>query len=119
MFEEAARQHKRFEKVLEVLRLRDELARDVDRLNGVAITASLGPRCGGVVVRARGLLAASRVRFSFEVHEGKPVSLDRQLRETFAAVAPRKLAVPRAPGIPGAAGALVLLDLARGGMAAV
>jgi hypothetical protein len=27
------------------------------------------------------------------VHEGKPVSLDHQLRDTFAAVAPRKLTV--------------------------
>ena len=41
MFEDAARQHKRFEKVQDVLRLRDELAREVDRLNGVAITPSL------------------------------------------------------------------------------
>jgi len=40
-FRGRARQHKRFEKVQEVLRLRDELARDVDRLNGVAITPSL------------------------------------------------------------------------------
>src|SRR6266436_4965606 len=40
-FEEAARQHKRYEKVQEVLRLRDELARDIDRLHGVAITRSL------------------------------------------------------------------------------
>ena len=31
------------EKVQDVLRLRDELARDVDRLNGVAITPSLAP----------------------------------------------------------------------------
>ena len=30
-------------------------------------------------------------RFSFEVREGKTVSLDRTLRETFAAVEPRKL----------------------------
>src|SRR5207249_2957901 len=34
-FEEAARQHKRFEKVQDVLRLRDELASDIDRLHGV------------------------------------------------------------------------------------
>jgi hypothetical protein len=32
-------------------------------------------------------------RFGFEVREGKPVSLDHSLRETFAAVAPRKLAL--------------------------
>jgi excinuclease ABC subunit C len=32
-------------------------------------------------------------RFGFEVQEGKTVSLDRKLRETFAAVTPRKLTV--------------------------
>src|SRR5215471_12741887 len=42
-FEEAARQHKRFEKVQDVLRLRDELATDIDRLHGVAITRSNSP----------------------------------------------------------------------------
>src|SRR5271157_5558355 len=42
-FEDAARQHKRFEKVQEVLKLRDDLARDVDRLYGVeeGVTVSL------------------------------------------------------------------------------
>ncbi len=59
MFEEAARQHKRLEKVLEVLKLRDELARDVERLNGVAITRSRGAGGGGDVVRARRQLAAA------------------------------------------------------------
>jgi hypothetical protein len=33
------------------------------------------------------------VRFGFEVQEGKPVSLDRKLREVFAAVTPLKLTV--------------------------
>ena len=83
-FEEAARQHKRYEKVQDVLKLRDELARDVDRLNGVAITRSLAPtrsRCGSSA-KATG---SSRSASSFEVQEGKPVSLDRKLRETFAA----------------------------------
>ena len=91
-FEEAARQHKRFEKVQEVLKLRDELARDVDRLHGVAITRSLA---GGAVelwpVR-EGNWQTPRT-FSFEVQEGRPVSLDHQLREAFAAVTPRKLTV--------------------------
>ena len=41
MFEDAARQHKRYEKVQDVLRLRDELVRDIDALQGVAITRSL------------------------------------------------------------------------------
>jgi hypothetical protein len=33
-----------------------------------------------------------QARFTFEVVEGKPVSLDRKLRETLAGAAPRRLA---------------------------
>ena len=43
-FEQAARQHKRIEKIQEVLSLRDDLARDIDRLNGIAVTASAEPQ---------------------------------------------------------------------------
>jgi excinuclease UvrABC nuclease subunit len=91
-FEEAARQHKRFEKVQEVLKLRDELACDVDRLGGVAITRSL---VAGAVEFwfVRGGNWQSPQRFSFEVQEGKPISMDRQLREAVAAVAAQKLTV--------------------------
>lgn len=39
-FEEAARQHRRLEKVQDVLKLRDELARDIEHLNGLAVTPS-------------------------------------------------------------------------------
>jgi hypothetical protein len=92
MFEEAARQHKRFEKVQEVLRLRDELARDVDRLNGVAITPSLVPDAVEMWFLRDGMWCAPQ-RFGFEVRDGKPVSLDHQVRETFAAVTPEKLTV--------------------------
>jgi len=91
-FEEAARQHKRLEKVQDVLKLRDELARDVDRLHGVAITRSLDPQAVEMWF-VRGGSWQEPQRFSFEVHEGKTVSLDRKLREAFAAVKPRKLAV--------------------------
>jgi len=84
-FEEAARLHKRFEKVQEVLKLRDELVSDLDRLNGVAIARSTAPDAVEVwAVRAGHL--QPRQRLDFEVHEGKPVSLDRKLREMFAAV---------------------------------
>ena len=92
MFEDAARQHKRFEKVQDVLRLRDELVRDVDRLNGVAITPSLAPDAVEMWFVRDGVWCAPE-RFGFEVHEGKPVSLDRQLRDTLARVAPGKLTV--------------------------
>jgi excinuclease ABC subunit C len=91
-FEEAARQHKRLEKVQEVLKLRDELARDVDRLDGVAITRSLDPHAVEMwFVRAGNWQEPQR--FSFEVQEGRTVSLDRKLRETIATISPRKLTV--------------------------
>jgi excinuclease ABC subunit C len=91
-FEEAARQHRRYEKVREVLALSDELARDIDRLHGVALTPSIQPEAVELwVVRAGWWLG--RRRLSFEVEEGKPVSLDLKLREAFAAVEPRKTTV--------------------------
>ena len=89
-FEEAARQHKRYEKVLEALKLRDDLACDVDHLNGVAIARSAAPDAVEMWFVRDGAWQRQQ-RFGFEVHEGKPVSLDRQLRETFAAVESRKL----------------------------
>jgi len=85
MFEEAARQHKRLEKIQEVLKLRDELARDIDHLHGVAITASLEPNAVELWFVRAGQWVEPR-RFSFEIAEGKPVSLDRKLREMLASV---------------------------------
>ena len=92
LFEEAARQHKRYERVQDVLKLRDDLAREVDRLNGVAITRSRAPAAVEMWFVRDGNWQEPQ-RFGFEVQEGKPVSLDRKLRETFAAVKPRRLAV--------------------------
>jgi excinuclease ABC subunit C len=92
MFEEAARQHKRLERVLDVLGLRDDLARDVDRLSGVAITRSLAPEAVEMWFVRDGNWHAPR-RFTFDVPEGKAVSLDRKLRETFADLTARKLTV--------------------------
>ncbi len=89
-FEEAARQHKRFEKVQEALKLRDGLARDVDRLNGVAVTRSVDPGAVDLWFVHGGDWQDS-TRLGFEAPEGKPVSLDRRLREIVAALAPRKL----------------------------
>ena len=68
-----------------MLKLRDELARDVDHLHGVAITASLEPNAVEFwFVRAGAWLEPRR--FSFEIAEGKPVSLDRKLREMLASM---------------------------------
>ena len=91
-FEDAARQHKRFEKVQEVLKLRDELARDVDRLNGLAITRSLAADAVELWFVRDGHWQEPQ-RFRFGVEEGVTVSLDRKLRESFAAVAARRLTV--------------------------
>jgi len=89
LFEEAARQHKRLEKVQDVLKLRDELAGDVDRLNGVAITRSVVPEAVELWLVREGDWLGPR-RLSFEVHEGKPVPLDYALREILAAAGPRR-----------------------------
>ncbi len=91
-FEEAARQHKRLEKVQEVLKLRDELVRDVDRMNGVAVTRSAAPEAVELWLLQDGYWLGPR-RLSFEVHEGKPAPLDRALREIFSAADPRRLGV--------------------------
>jgi len=91
-FEEAARQHKRLEKVQEVLKLRDELARDIDRLHGVAILPSAAPDSVELWFVAGGHLQPA-TRLGFEVEEGKPVPLDRKLREVLGALTPRQSSV--------------------------
>jgi excinuclease ABC subunit C len=88
MFEEAARQHKRLEKIQEVLKLRDELARDVERLHGIAITASTERNAVELWLVHRGALLEGR-RFSFEITEGKPASLDAKLRSLFSTLEER------------------------------
>jgi excinuclease ABC subunit C len=90
VFEEAARQHKRFEKVQEVLKLRDDLARDIDKLHGVAVTPSAASDAVELWMVREGHWQAPQ-RLSFEVQEGKPVSLDRKLRDIFAAQPLRRL----------------------------
>jgi excinuclease ABC subunit C len=91
-FEDAARQHKRYEKVQEVLKLRDEMACDIDRLYGTAIAPSTAPNSVDLWLVHAGHLQPAQ-RFSFEIEEGKPVSLDRKLREIFSALEPRILPV--------------------------
>jgi excinuclease UvrABC nuclease subunit len=88
-FEEAARQHKRLEKVLDVLKLRDELARDIDRLHGVAVLPSAAPAAVELWFVAGGHLQPA-TRLGFEVEEGKPVSLDQKLRDLLSAREPRQ-----------------------------
>jgi hypothetical protein len=87
-FEEAARQHQRLEKVQQVLRLRDELAEDSSRLCGVAVTASAVAGAAELWFFCQGGWQPP-LRVSFEVADGKPVPLDRRLREMVAGLQPR------------------------------
>lgn len=92
MFEEAARQHKRFDKVQEVLKLRDELAHDIDTLHGMAILASAAPHAVEIRIVREGHWQEPR-RLSFELQDGKPVSLDGKLREILGTLPFRRLAM--------------------------
>jgi excinuclease ABC subunit C len=86
-FEAAAREHKRLEKIQEVLKLRDGMARDIERLHGVAVTRSGANQAVELwFVQAGYWLGATRI--TFEVVDGKPVSLDQKLRESAALVRP-------------------------------
>jgi excinuclease UvrABC nuclease subunit len=87
-FEEAARQHKRLEKVNETLKLRDELAREVERFHGAAVLPSVAASSVELFAFQEGWWQEPQ-RLSFEVEEGKPVSLDARLREAFARMRPQ------------------------------
>jgi excinuclease ABC subunit C len=82
-FEEAARQHKRVEKIEGVLRLKDELATDIERLNGVAVTTSADPESVELWFVRRGCWQQS-YRFSVTETAAVSVSMDRRLREAIA-----------------------------------
>jgi excinuclease UvrABC nuclease subunit len=90
-FEEAARQHQRHERIREVLQLRDELAHDINRLFGVAVTPSAEEQTIDLWFMAAGVWLGPR-RFSLEVPGGRPVPLDRRLRELAAELSPPRVA---------------------------
>jgi excinuclease ABC subunit C len=89
-FEEAARQHKQLEEVQQVLRLRDELVREIDRLHGVAVTPSVQEDCVELWFVISGCWQPPQ-RFGFEVIGGKTISMDQRLREVVASLKPRQL----------------------------
>ena len=82
-FEAAARQHKRVERIEEVLKSRDDLARDVDGQNGVAVTPDRQPDS----VLLWFLMAGWwRAPLHFSVAAGHSVSMDQRLRELTAGI---------------------------------
>lgn len=89
-FEEAARQHKRLEKVEEVLKLRDDFAGNLERLNAVALARSARPSCVDLFFLRSGHWQGM-MTIDFDLVDGKPVSLDRKLREALASAPQRKL----------------------------
>ncbi|HEX4136189.1 MAG TPA: hypothetical protein VHY84_16365 [Bryobacteraceae bacterium] len=84
-FEGAALMHQRYQRVQEVLGLRDEIARDVDRLNAIAVTPGSDPD----TVDLGWLRGGSWQGFSqleFNTADGTSVSLDARLRDLALAV---------------------------------
>jgi excinuclease UvrABC nuclease subunit len=86
-FEEAARQHTRLQRVHETMKQAGDLAREIDGLFGAVIQPSFHEEAVEISLVYKGFLQASRT-FALSVEDGKPVSLDRKLRETLAAFDP-------------------------------
>jgi excinuclease UvrABC nuclease subunit len=78
-FESAATLHKQVERIEAILRARDPLSADVERLSGVAVTPSMAEGCVELWFMLRGAWL-SPVRFVVVASGEKPVSLDRRLR---------------------------------------
>jgi len=85
-FEEAARQHKRIERIEAVLALRDDLARDVERLFVIVVVQSAVPDAVSLWFCCRGTWQAP-VEFPL----ASDISLDRRLRDLIAQLAPEQV----------------------------
>ena len=92
-FEQAQRQHQRHERVEQVLRLRDDLAFDIEKLYGVAVTAA--PESGAVELRfvVRGAWLPEAAFRVAPVSGEEMVPLDRRLRELVEALKPPRIPV--------------------------
>ncbi|HLJ13053.1 MAG TPA: hypothetical protein VKV15_01040 [Bryobacteraceae bacterium] len=86
-FEEAARQHKRRERVEKILSLRDDLVHDIDKLWGVAVTPSVEVEAVELWFVAKGMWMPAR-RFQLASAGGQIVSMDQRLRETAVGIEP-------------------------------
>jgi excinuclease UvrABC nuclease subunit len=84
-FEEAARQHRRYEKVLEVLRLRGDLAADAGRMHGVAVTRSVAPEAVELWFLAHGAWLEP-CRFLLAAPGADIVSMDHRLHQVVEAM---------------------------------
>jgi hypothetical protein len=82
-FEDAARQHKRYERIEGVVRLRDELVSDIDHLGGLAITPSASHESVTLWFMLAGKWA-SPIEFPLAAPGSEIVSLDRRLKDIAA-----------------------------------
>ena len=90
-FEGAALMHQRYQRIEAVLGLRDEMARDIESLNAIAITPSGDPDAVELGwLREGSWQGFSRIEFNNA--DGTSVSLDARLRE-LALNVPRNAAV--------------------------
>lgn len=90
-FEEAQRQHQRYQRVEQVLRLRDELVTDLETLCGVAVLPSLETGCVELRFLLRGAWLAP-VEFRVAA-SGEMVPMDRRLRDVVSGLAPPRVSV--------------------------
>lgn len=84
-FEEAARMHKRLEKAAAVLQLRGDLATDIQRLSGIAVVPAFAMDDVGLWFFVEGVWKAG-CTLSLRVEEGRPLPMDRRLKDTIAAL---------------------------------
>ena len=90
-FEEAARQHKRYERVEQVLGLRDDLVGEVTKLCGVAVTRSAREGCVILWFVVEGCWA-DPVELDVSRAGVETVSLDHRLRDAVAGLAASRVA---------------------------
>ncbi len=110
-FEGAALMHERCRRIEEAVGARDEMARDVERLHGIAVLPSAEPDAVEL-----GWLRGGRwggfARLDFESKDGNPVSLDARLRELASGVKPETAAAYGATGTTRHRFPVVLFQLA-------
>ncbi len=84
-FEGAALMHQRFERIQEVLASRDEMVRELENLNAIAVTPSVEPDAVELGWLRAGVWRGFS-RIEFDPASGASVSLDARLRELASAV---------------------------------
>lgn len=91
-FEAAARQHKQVERIEQVLKLRDELVCDVDRLHGVAVTRAAG-RSHVLLWFVLSGVWQRPVEFPTELAAESP-PMDQRLKQLTASLSPESVSAP-------------------------